>query len=231
MAVYLTGDTHGEVLKRISKKQCRKYSQPILKSGDILIVLGDFGLVWDNKSWSTIKYVNKYLSERGIKIMSVLGNHESYFLIEQLPTVSIYGGKCYEVSSNIHFMQNGELFDIHGYKFAVFGGAYSVDKMYRKEGKSWWSQEIPNKETMQYFIDNLEKINTSEYILLTHTTNYEMVKFLLWNDSPKLDDVSRFLEFVKYHYNFKHHYFGHFHDNRYYNDYTLLYEDIVELKY
>lgn len=230
MSIYLTGDTHGNLLQRISKKNCIKTNNPILQNGDILIVLGDFGHVWNQESWKEIKYLNKYLVERGIEVLSVLGNHEGYDIIEQLPQVNLYGGMTYEISSNMHFMKNGELFEIENSKFCVFGGALSVDKIYRKEGKSWWSQEIPSKETMQYFMDNLDKVNTEDYILLTHTTNHEQIKRILWSDSPKLDEVSRFLEFVKYQYKFKNHYFGHFHENREYGDSTLLYDKIIKLE-
>jgi len=227
--VYLTGDTHGDVISRVSKRNCKKNNLPILQNGDILIVLGDLGLVWSDKADATLKYTNKYLKDRNITLLSVLGNHENYDRIENLPQTNFYGGKVYRVSSNISFMKNGELFNIEGIKFAVFGGAKSIDKVYRKEGVSWWSQEIPSKDTMEYFVKNLDKINTEEYYLLTHTTNYDQVKRILWHDSPKLDDVSRFLEFIKYQYRFKHHYFGHFHSDREYENSTLLYESIVVL--
>jgi hypothetical protein len=201
-----------------------------LKEDDVLIVLGDLGLVWDDNSNATLKYTNKYLKERGITLLSVLGNHENYDRIEQYPQTNFYGGKVYRVSSNISFMKNGELFDIQGHKFAVFGGAYSIDKYRRTEFKSWWSQEIPTKETMEYFVNNLDSIDTSEYNLITHTTNYEHVKKILWNDSPKLDDVSRFLEFIKYQYKFKHHYYGHFHADVEYGDNTMMYNAIIKAK-
>ena len=28
----------------------------------------------------------------------------------------------------------------------TFGGADSIDKQFRKEGESWWTQEIPTEE-------------------------------------------------------------------------------------
>ena len=227
--IYLTGDIHGDLLGRISKKSCLRNHNPLLVVGDILIVLGDFGHVWSNESWNTIHYLDKYLVERGIKVLSVIGNHENMNMIEQLPQVNLYGGLAYEVTSNIHFLKHGSLFEIEGQKFAVFGGALSIDKYRRVENKSWWSQEIPSKEIMQSFVDNLDSVNTEEYNLLTHTTNYEQIKLILWNDSPKLDDVARFLEFIKFQYNFKHHYFGHFHENRFYKENTLLFDKIIRL--
>lgn len=228
--IYVTGDTHSKLIERISKKYCKKYNQSILQRGDILIVLGDLGVVWSDTTSEQINYINKYLKERGILVLSVLGNHCCYDKIEKLSQQKLYGGLTYKVSSNLYFLQNSELFDIQDNKLAVFGGALSIDKMYRKEGVSWWSQEIPSKETMQKFIDNLEKVDTEDYYLLTHTTDSDMIRFLLWQDNPKIDDVSNFLQHVKARFKFKKHYFGHMHDNRNLKDNSiLLYENIIKL--
>lgn len=233
MSIYITGDKHGELVSKVSKSFCKKYKQPYLQPKDILIVTGDFGLVWDNNSYKQINYTQKYLERRDITVFSVLGNHENYDIIEQLPQVDMHGNKCYKISENMYFLQNGALYNIDGYKFAVFGGALSTDKIYRKEGKSWWSQEIPSKETMQYFVDNLDKVDTEDYILLTHTTNSTMVSKLLWHDNPRVgDDVAQFLEFIKLQYEFKYHYFGHFHENINMSSSKaiLLYNDIVKIE-
>ena len=42
--VYITGDMHGDI-DRLYDKQLKK-----LKSGDTLIVCGDFGFIWDGNS-------------------------------------------------------------------------------------------------------------------------------------------------------------------------------------
>jgi len=228
--IYVTGDTHSSVIERISKNNCLKHKLPLLEENDILIVLGDLGVVWSKDSYKQIKYINQYLKRRGIKIYSVLGNHENYDIINNLPVVNHYGGKCYKISDNMYFLKNGELFNMEENKLAVFGGALSIDKEFRKEGKSWWSQEIPSEKTMKYFIDNLNKINATEYTLLTHTTTTSMIKYLLFDNTPKIDKVSNFLENIKINYNFKNHYFGHMHNNLNLPDKSvLLYNNIIAL--
>ena len=56
----------------------------------------------------------------------------------------------------IHLMR-GQIFTIDGLKFFTFGGAYSIDKMSRAEGISWFPEEIPSREEYEEGWANLEK--------------------------------------------------------------------------
>ena len=40
----------------------------------------------------------------------------------------------------------GEVFKINDKVFFVMGGGYSIDKVIRIPGKSWWEEEMPAKE-------------------------------------------------------------------------------------
>ena len=55
--IYITGDTHGD-LSRFDNPLVKK-----LKSGDNLIICGDFGFIWEG-------------NEKEYRILNSLGNHK-----------------------------------------------------------------------------------------------------------------------------------------------------------
>ena len=56
-------------------------------------------------------------------------------------------------------LERGEIFNINNQTFFCFGAARSVDKIYRKEGISWWSEEQASREEYENGVNNLEKYN------------------------------------------------------------------------
>ena len=62
----------------------------------------------------------------------------------------------------------GQVFEIDGKTFFTMGGAESTDKMYRKEGKSWWAREMPSTEEYEEAVANLEKHSGKVDCILTH---------------------------------------------------------------
>lgn len=233
MNIYLTGDTHGEVFERIVQLK-RNYD--LTKDENLLIVLGDFGLIWDDKWWKQVKYIERYIKDNhlNLEIISVKGNHENFDTINTFPKIQKYNSDLIKVSDNITFFENGNIYHIDNSIFAVFGGALSIDKHLRTEGKTWWADEIPSKEIMQKFVDELYKYNTEKLVLLTHTTaTDEIYKLDMYPMEGKLtDEVAQYLQFIKSNYNFKSHYHGHFHANKYVEDInsTCLFKDIIKLK-
>ena len=71
--VYITGDMHGS-LERLYGRGIRK-----LKSGDILIVCGDFGYIWNGDK--TEKQVIDYLATRRFVTAFVDGTHENFDIL------------------------------------------------------------------------------------------------------------------------------------------------------
>ena len=45
---------------------------------------------------------------------------------------------------------------MEGFSIFTFGGATSVDKMYRTENISWWKAENASKSEMDYGVNTLE---------------------------------------------------------------------------
>ena len=75
--IYFTGDTHGD------KERLSKFALKQLKSGDTLIVCGDFGFLWD-ESKKEKKFLEK-LSKRNYTICFIDGTHENFELLEKIP--------------------------------------------------------------------------------------------------------------------------------------------------
>ena len=75
--VYLTGDTHGD-LDRFRHGRLRW-----LGKRDIVVVLGDFGFVWDGGAEEQKKL--DWLRKRPYTLLFLDGSHENYDLLAQYP--------------------------------------------------------------------------------------------------------------------------------------------------
>lgn len=226
--VYLVGDTHGILdLSKLNSKNFKEGAN--LTKDDYVIVLGDFGLVWDNSREDL--YWRKWLDKKPWTTLFLDGNHENFNLLYEFPIEYKLGAKTHRVSDSIYHICRGEILEIADKKLFVFGGAYSVDKFYRVEGRSWWEQEMPTREEMNYGVENLEKVNFNVDFVLTHTCPEDVISYVV--DSVKTPgDLERYFNFISNYligdFNW---YFGHFHtDLLGINDkYNCLYRDIIRI--
>jgi hypothetical protein len=103
------------------------------------------------------------------------------------------------------------MFFFNGMKFFTYGGGTSVDKMYRREGISWWPEEIPGFTTETHALKMLEKYGNKVDVILTHTAPNTLIP----NDHYKRDypicPVSKFLDHVLSIVEYKMWFCGHFH--------------------
>jgi hypothetical protein len=139
--IYFTGDTHGD-FGRFSYKnfpESRKFSE-----NDYVIVLGDFGLFWDDSR--TNAYWRGWLESKPYNFLFVAGNHENYDYLNNpvhYSYVNMFGGNVRKFGSNIFMLENGGSYRIETYTFLIMGGGLSIDKNRRKEGVSWWNKSNP----------------------------------------------------------------------------------------
>ena len=131
--VYLTGDTHGE-LDRFKHGKLRW-----LGKRDVVLVLGDFGFVWDGSKAEQKKL--DWLRKRPYTLLFLDGSHENYDLLAQYPTVELFGGKVQALGGNVYHVCRGSVLELEGKKYLCFGGAESPDKDDREAGVNWWPQE------------------------------------------------------------------------------------------
>lgn len=159
--IYITGDLHGD-LSRLETFRMRR-----LKRGDVLIVCGDFGFLW-NDSEEEKKNLEK-LSKKKYTIAFVDGTHENFDMLEKLPMEEWNGGKVHRVRDNIVHLMRGEVFTLEGKTFFAFGGGESPEKQMRIEAGCWWEQEMPNINEMNNGVDNLRKYDLAVDYLITHS--------------------------------------------------------------
>ena len=243
--IYFTGDTHG--LKDAKKIKIFK-PQPNSK----LIVLGDWGGLFYNdykKNFPILKQWIKWQKSKKFQLYVLLGNHENYDLIKNLPTKDIktqtdkIKAKVIEVKhplfkyimGEIYILENG-IHIIDNKRILAIRGAVSIDKHMRTEGVDWWKEEVLSFEEKQEIVDLL-KNNTEPFdYIISHTAPESIAIELIKTfgvDTLKIDEVSIFLEDIYQKYlkdKFKHWYFGHFHVNWNYGKFTCLYEIIDEVK-
>lgn len=153
--IYITGDVHGE--NDIHKFSSDHFPQgKDLTKEDYVIVLGDFGLVWNNHK--TELYWRKWLSDKPWTTLFIVGNHENFDLLKEFKTVDKFNKPVRQIADSIFLLERGEIYTIENKTFFSMGGAYSIDKNIRMLGKSWWPEEIPSCKEFEYGLENLEKI-------------------------------------------------------------------------
>ena len=128
--VYIIGDIHG-AFNRLMKK----VSDLDLKDCT-LICVGDLGMGFnyspEGERGGCVR-MNEFLAERRILFMSIRGNHDDpqYFC----------GPNRIDLS-HFRLLPDYHTEIINDEKFLFVGGAVSIDRVYRKEGLSYWSDEL-----------------------------------------------------------------------------------------
>ena len=234
MAIYITGDTHGEL-------DIHKLSQASFPEGrnltkdDYVIICGDFGLVWGATNEKTSLFWQKWLKEKPWTTLFVDGNHEDFDLLNSYPVTEWHGGRVHQINDSIIHLMRGEIYNIDGYKLFAFGGAFSHDRYWRKEGESWWQAELPNHDEVSNALNNLEKNNNEVDIIITHDSPKEIVKMLGYNGGnvasydAQYEDINVFLQYVKENITYKEWFMGHYHIEKDIGNHHFLYDRIVPL--
>ena len=89
MAIFITGDTHGE-FSRLHPAAFPEQSN--LTKEDYIIICGDFGGVWDGSD--TEQQWLDWLAARPFTTLFVSGNHENFDLLRSYPISQWHGGWC-----------------------------------------------------------------------------------------------------------------------------------------
>jgi hypothetical protein len=224
--IFICGDTHGEI--DIGKLEWDNWSNGHeLTKDDILIVLGDFGLFWDDSDEE--KKLRKELDHAPWTTWFIPGNHENFDILDKFPIEEHgeflrLGTTPYE---HIKMICHGSIIEAGEKKIFCFGGGLSIDKENRREGISWWKQEIPSFKDQERAFENLERVGNKVDIILTHAI-FESALQKLFNDhrndyfEGKLKDpVCKILQEVKKRAEYKSWYCGHYHQDKVMPEYKL----------
>ena len=244
---YITGDTHGttdwEKLNTTNFPE-QKYMSDYY---DFLIIVGDFGGIWDGAEQDN--YILKTYNKRNFTTLFIDGNHENHDLLDKYPVEEWNGGKVHKISDRVIHLMRGQVYNIFGTTFFTMGGAESTDKEYRKEGESWWAREMPSDEEYEEALRNLEKVNFEVDVVLTHCApegyigknmsavyNSDISRLLANNMAGVVDRsgnrLTKFLDelITEHGLKFRHWYFGHYHRDLDWENFSLVFSRIQSLK-
>ena len=238
MAIYITGDTHGE----IDHQKLNRFNFPEsnnLTKNDYVIIAGDAGILWSSYSNTCLNHISNrdrklidWYNKKNFTTLFVDGNHENHNALNYFPEKIWNGGKVHYISNSIIHLMRGQIYTINGKTFFVMGGADSVDKMCRIENTSWWKNEMPSREEYEEAISNLEKVDFKVDYVITHTCGSSCINDLITYHIEK-DTLTKFFDHLEFDLNlkFKHWYFGHHHLDKQIDDrHTCVYDKILRIE-
>lgn len=220
--LFITGDIHGS--HDIHKLNAKHFPMGnTLTKEDIVVILGDVGLVWADDAED--KWWINWLNSKPWTTLCVLGNHENYNLIEQLPETTFCGQAVKQVADSVFYGNTGIVYTLCGKNCLFVNGADSHDKEYRKENVSWWSQETITDDEVAIALHSVE-INSVDY-LFSHTGGSEVCKTLGYAPSPSDYMLDKIINALPKNVE---HYCGHYHMDYCINHTTkVLFNDIILL--
>ncbi len=139
-SIMLVGDTHGDL----------SHWTYIIAQGerfgvDAYVQLGDFGF-WEPFDDRYLHKLNRMVGKR--KVYWIDGNHENHRTLRDNYTETDEDGFII-IRDNIRYIPRGHRWTWGNYTFLGIGGAYSVDKHKRIEGRSWWPEEMITEEDVE----------------------------------------------------------------------------------
>ncbi len=255
--IFVTGDCHADFHKFST---VAFYEQTEMTKDDIVIILGDFGGIWNADGESAREfYWLKWLNQKPFTTVFVDGNHENFDrLNSEYEVVDFHGGKAHKIRNSIYHLMRGEIFNFEGLRFFAFGGASSHDindgilsledfdteedfkqtfklwvkqnKLFRVNHLSWWAEELPSDVEIQNAESNLKKVDYKVDYVLSHCAPQSVVAYMYMSISES-DKLTLWFEDLQGRLDFKKWFFGHYHeDKKILDKYILLYDQIVRIK-
>lgn len=236
MRVFITGDKHGDF--SFLDDFCATYHTT---QNDVLIVLGDAGILYYGAKSRREKYTKDMISRCPVTLFCVRGNHEDRaedrveMVMKEIFDNTVYYDPCY---SNILYAIDGCRYEINNESFFVIGGAYSVDKFYRLTmGWKWNPKEQLTNEEMLRIEEKIEERHFNHILAHTCPFSWEPTYlFLRGLDQSTVDNtMEHWLEDIVRHCSWDNYWFGHFHgDNMDIcgdGKVHMLFNDIKEIKH
>ena len=201
---------------------------------DVLIILGDVGINLSGAEKD--RGLKAILSELPITLLCIYGNHE-----QRPESIVTYeetrwrGGVAYREPEfpNLLFAKDGEIYELNGWHCIAIGGAYSIDKHFRKRGVNWWEDEQPSDIIKARVEARLAKENWKVDAVLSHTCPMKYVPiegFLPGFDQLEVDNSTEiWLDTIEDRLTYERWLCGHFHMYKTIDRMLFLFNDYVEL--
>jgi len=102
--------------------------------------------------------------------------------------------------------------------------------LFRVNHYSWWKEELPSDAEYEEARNNLRAADYKVDYIISHCAPNDILD-ILGGGMYERDPLTDFLEEVRTTVDFKHWYFGHYHDDRHIGQkFTLLYDEIIPLE-
>lgn len=130
----ILGDLHGDL------GWCRQVVRSAAKAGiKQIFQVGDAGFSWPGRNkYKTDARVSHLLQEYGMTMVFIVGNHDNHAELELLRAGP---DGLAPLRQNVFLLPRGGRTEYAGLTIGGLGGAFSVDRAWRTEGKDWWAQE------------------------------------------------------------------------------------------
>jgi predicted phosphohydrolase len=194
-----------------------------LKKNDVIIILGDAGIVWANPMNEEVRH---FYSSLPCTTLFLDGNHENFTLLNMLRQVEKYGSKVHKVLDTVFHLMRGNAYLINGYKYFVFGGAYSIKKESATSPVAVWEKEMPNQAEYNNGLKHLEENDFSFDYILTHQAPKGILDNIGYYYSSNETELLDYLDAIKKSANFNRWYFGHIHQDIKNDKFYGLYNEI-----
>ena len=225
--IYVTGDTHGGAdIKKLGSRHFTGGKN--LTKKDYVLIAGDFGFVWDGGRRDQ-KWLD-WLDRKPFTTLFIDGNHENFDILKGIPISEWNGGQARFIRDSVIHLTRGQVYTLSGLKIFTFGGAESYDRIFRKEGLSWWKSEMPSGEEYDAGMENLKANGWKVDYIVTHSCPSYVLEEIRKKHS-KLQRITRleeYLQMIHRKTSYKRGYFGHFHMDE---DVTLWHQAVYQKLY
>lgn len=209
--MHFLGDIHGDFY--CIENYCRKNED---KKKLNLIQIGDFGAGFDfgtpGAFIQKMDYLNTILGKYNVTLYVLRGNHDD---------PQYFDGTYANYWSNLKMMPDYSIIELEGKRILLVGGAISIDRTGRTEGRSWWPNEVfvLDEEKLKT-IKNIDIVATHSSPKFCHPISFNgLVYSFAAYDPPLLEDLTAERELITRMYSIlkengnplEKWYYGHFH--------------------
>lgn len=204
--ILYAGDLHGRTgaLKYIDKVAR-------LKNAHAVVQVGDFGALWcGSQEFCDVFDFFERRPAGGPTWYTCGGNHENWNTWLRLASET--QGPTVKLAKDCYYVKRGSVIEICGKLHGFLGGAVSVDRSSRIEQVSWWAEEVPTKDDVNEFFENVSQKKPEVFV--THEGPSCIPIYCSRGDYEyRSDPVSRDLEAIRRHCDWKPNMwvFGHHH--------------------
>jgi hypothetical protein len=135
--VVVAGDWHADA--GWAKYVIERAGELLPEGRRVILQLGDFGVGSDR----FLHVVSRELKRTGAELWFVDGNHENHHQLAALQPGP--DGRAL-LCPRVWWLPRGHRWEWHGLRWLALGGAVSLDRVHRREGKSWWPEESITQE-------------------------------------------------------------------------------------